>query len=423
MTQIDKMVFDTAYELWSMRRPQMETRRRLKRYTYGDQWGDVVTTRSGERMVESDLILSTGRRPITNNLIRRLVKTLIGRFRELSEREGWYETTGGETDDIMELKELDSRLLEEFLISGMAIQRIGDDNPLSVTPVKVENVNPERFFCNDFRDPRGLDIDIVGMLHDMSPAETMLRFGGKDGERRETVMRALGSQDTTTMPLTTGSADFYVGARGRQRIIEVWTREYGMSGEISWQCRWYAPTGEMLSSYVSPWRHGQHPFAVKFYPLTDGEIHSFVEDIVDQQRYINRLIVLIDRIMSTSAKGVLLFPVNQKPQNFSWHDIARRWASPDGIIPITGMSDDMPQQIQGSGGDMNAYRLLEMELRLFEQTSGVGSALIGGSNSGREASGADMYAAQVENATIALADIFETFRSIIRQRRGKLINN
>ena len=35
-----------------------------------------------------------------------------------------------------------------------------------------------------------------------------------------------------------------------------------------------------------------------------------VEDIIDQQRHINRLISLIDFIMGSSAKGVLLVPDN-----------------------------------------------------------------------------------------------------------------
>ena len=82
--------------------------------------------------------------------------------------------------------------------------------------------------------------------------------------------------------------------------------------------------------------HRSHPFAVKFYPLTDGEIHSFVEDVIDQQKAINRLMVQIDHIMATSAKGVLLFPLDQKPADIDWRDISERWAQPDGVIPVTG---------------------------------------------------------------------------------------
>ncbi len=40
-----------------------------------------------------------------------------------------------------------------------------------------------------------------------------------------------------------------------------------------------------------------------FYPMIDGEIHSFVEDIIDQQHNINWLMTLNDRMLSQAAKG------------------------------------------------------------------------------------------------------------------------
>ena len=45
----------------------------------------------------------------------------------------------------------------------------------------------------------------------------------------------------------------------------------------------------------------EHPICCCFTPL-DGEVWGFVEDIIDQQKYINRLIVLQDMIISASAK-------------------------------------------------------------------------------------------------------------------------
>lgn len=417
---IDRQVFDTVTQLWASRLQIMNTRRRLKRYTYGDQWGDIVCDDEGRRVVESELLRRNGRRPITNNLIRRLVKTLVGRFREMGINEGWYDATLAVSPGLSELDELDSRLFEEFLISGMAIQRIADDNPLAGGAPAVENVNPECFFCNDFCDPRGTDIDLIGMLHDMSPAEVRRRFGGTTAKSREALSRILAASGNDIAAAPSTMARFHTPARGRVRIIEAWSREYDTNGNISWRVRWFAPNGALISSYYSPWRHRAHPFVVKFYPLTDGEIHSFVEDVVDQQRYINRIVVLLDRMMATSAKGVLVFPQGQKIKGMEWDEVARLWASPDGIIPIQGEMDGMPQQISGTNGDMSIYRLLEMELKLFEQSAGVGPALLGSSNVLSSARGAEMYSATVENATIALADIFYTFRSLLRHRDAKL---
>ena len=184
-TDIDLRVFDTAFALWTARAKIYDTRRRLKRYTYGDQWADILYNDRGDSMVESAVMRAKGRQPITNNLIRRLIKTIVGRYRDMATRSGWYDADGEAYENRELLEELDSRLLEEFLISGMAIQRVADDNPFRQGRPLVSNVNPEAFFCNDFRDPRGYDLDIVGMLHDMSPGEVMLRFDGKGKTSRE----------------------------------------------------------------------------------------------------------------------------------------------------------------------------------------------------------------------------------------------
>lgn len=420
MNDIDRRVFETAFSLWASRGKIYDTRRRLKRYTYGDQWADVLYNDRGDSMIESALIRAKGRQPITNNLIRRLIKTIVGRYRDMATRNKWYsvEKDTYEADELLE--ELDSRLLEEFLISGMAVQRVGADNPFRNGRPLVSNVNPEAFFCNDYRDPRGYDLDVVGMLHDMSPAEVMLRFGGKGRQRRQQLQKWLTVDEDSALAASASSQQFFVAPKGRCRIVEVWTREYSDKGAVSWRARWFTAAGILLDTYESA--AGSHPFAIKFYPLTDGEIHSFVEDVVDQQRYINRLIVLIDSILKTSAKGVLLFPETQRV-NMTYDDIAERWANPGSIIPIKGNSTLMPQQLSAVGGDGSAYRLLEMELKLFDQTAGVGTALLGSVNAAGTATGVEHYQAQVENATIALADIFRTFRSLIARRDSLLIAN
>lgn len=415
--KIDRRVFETAYNLWTSRGEMITTRQRLKRYTYGDQWGDIVNV-EGRRMVERDWIVSTGRKPITNNLIRRMVKSIVGRFRDMATSARWYE----DTPHADSLEELDSRLLEEFLISGMAIQRVADDNPLLGFEPEVVNVSPEAFICNEYFDPRGRDIEMAGMLHDMSPAEVMMRFGGIGRVNKSRLMQLLRQDDSSLCGMTGVAATFFTPRKGRYRVIEIWTREYSVRQGVKWRVRWFTASGVLLDSYLSPWAHGQHPFVIKFYPLTDGEVHSFVEDLIDQQYYINRIIVMIDRIMSTSAKGVLLFPIQQKLDGISLREIGERWSRPDGIIPISGNTDIMPQQIGGTTADVAAYRLLEMELKLFDQTSGVGAALLGNAGGGAGGAGAEHYKAQVENATIALADIFRTFLSHIKQRNETLLS-
>ena len=159
---------------------------------------------------------------------------------------------------------------------------------------------------------------------------------------------------------------------------------------------------------------------VKFYPLIDGEVHSFVEDVIDQQKYINRLIVTIDHIMNCSAKGVLLFPVEQLPPGVGWDKVTENWAQADGVIPITGRSPQMPQQVISNSGNTDAHHLLDVQLKLFREVSGVSDALAGQVTGAR---GAEMLESQVRNATISLSDIFKTFGDFMSKRNDKALKS
>ena len=78
-----KTVLESAYAAWSEASSLRERRERYKSYTYGDQWCDLVSDRTGRRMREDRLLLESGAKPLTNNLIRQLVKTVVGRYLSL----------------------------------------------------------------------------------------------------------------------------------------------------------------------------------------------------------------------------------------------------------------------------------------------------------------------------------------------------
>lgn len=465
----NEAILDMALEAWRGGALLRERRERYKRYTYGDQWNDTVKSADGRVLTEGELVSETGRKPLTNNMIRQLVKCVVGNFRS-SLKDGDFPASqpGAVPKEAAErnlIDELDCRMLEEFLISGCAVQRVVTERRPAGAGVWVDNVSPSRFFINRFTDPRGLDIELVGMLHDWSLREVLIRFGGGSQQRAREISALFGSYGSGAGRVPTGDADtatFFEAERGRCRVIEVWTLESrnimkchdpqtgrlftadasgmrqlrklnaerrsagcpevrtDLRTTVRWHCRMLAPGGEVLDEYDSPYLHGMHPFAVKFYPLTDGEVHSFVEDVIDQQRYINRLITLMDHIMSVSAKGVLLFPMDKKPTCYSWDEIGRLWADCNGIIPYenTGTPGE-PKQIITGGEHSGAYRLLDLQMRLFQQISGVSGALQGRLEGGGNVSAA-LFDAQVRNSAVAIRDILDTFNSF-RLNRNRLV--
>lgn len=452
---------ESAYKAWMRTAPLREMRRRCKLFAYGRQWDDIVTDADGITSTEADAAVRAGHHPLTNNMIRQLIQCVIGTFRRRLHPNG---SRSADNADFNQLDELDARMLEEFLISGCAIQRVSRLTRPQGSGVWVDNVSPDRFFVNDFRDPRGSDIRLIGMLHDIAPAELLMRFGS-DPRALEVITRrwsiADRSKGTDFAPLSDicrsscGSAqalDFFEAPAGMCRVIEIWTLESmpvirchdPLSAEVfltpassaadisrlnsrrskagaalltthpcatlRWHCRWLTPGGEVITHYISPYRHCSHPFAVKLYPLIDGEVHSLVEDIIDQQRHINRLITLIDHILSVSAKGALLFPSEAKPHGMTWSDIADRWARCGAVIPYDSRkSSAIPQQIVSGGENDTAFRLLDLNLRLFQQISGVSDALQGRIPDNHTS--AALYESQIQSATNALRDILDSFDS------------
>lgn len=446
-------IFQLALEAWQGGEDMRRRRQRYKKFTFGRQWDDMVRGLDGKIYKEAALARENGQRPLTNNLIRQLVKCVVGNFRNLTQDDDPASANAPDeaTCRRNSLLELDCRMLEEFLISGCAIQRVVDEKRMHGAGVWVDNVSPDDFFVNRYRDPRGHDIELVGMLHSMSRREVEMRFG-HDEERRRAIAEAYGMPGLSGVEQlgSPASPHFFRAGGGRCRVVEVWTLEsrnllrchnrstgrfyiceseaVAEGGEpvermpfttLRWRCRFFTSSGKQLDEYDSPYRHGCHPFAVKLYPLIDGEVHSLVEDIIDQQKHINRLITTIDHVMSTSAKGVLLFPNDQKLDSMDWPEIGRIWSSPNGVLPYDPRrSTGEPHQVVSQGEQSGAYRLLETQFGLFQQISGLTEALQGRLPLGNTS--AALYESQLRSGVTALRDMLDSFNDF-RISRNEII--
>ena len=77
----NERVLALAYKAWQNGESLRNRRNRYKQYTYGQQWNDLVRDEHGNLITEGELAVKDGKRPMTNNLIRQLVKCVVGRFR------------------------------------------------------------------------------------------------------------------------------------------------------------------------------------------------------------------------------------------------------------------------------------------------------------------------------------------------------
>lgn len=472
----DTLILEAAHDAWQRMAPLRQRRARYCRFTYGDQWSDISANTLNRRMTEWEEAVNAGCKPLTNNLIRRLIKTIVGRFRQ-ERTENNLSATPTVAPDINNLDELDARTLEEFLISGMAIHRVCRERRMGGDGAWVDNISPDRFFVNAFTDPRGGDIEMAGCLLDMSLAEVIMRFAGGSAKRAGQLRKLYAATGDAPGLFGNSSAvgpqSFFQARDGRCRVIEVWTLEsrerlrchdqldatFGYlpasdAGRLRrlnsarrrrklpliesrweiatiWHCRHLAPDGFLLDSYDSPLADGSLPYAIKMYPLTDGDVHPLVEDVIDQQKYVNRLITLMDHIMGVSAKGTLLVPLECLPkgkdpkvspdiaQQRQLEQVGRLWGAPGAVIPYHSYDGSEPHQVSSPAADIGAMDMLRTQIQLFEDISGVNSALMGKNVSA--AVGAQRYESEMRNSAISILDLMHTFADFT-SRRDRLLS-
>jgi len=377
---------------------------------------------------------------------------------------------------------LDAAAFREFMISGVVVSRTGYKyiKEKNISDAYVNNCHINRMWFNtDIEDPRGDDIRYIGQFVDAPISNIIATFAVNEADEeiikkwyephyiKESVSNHLTSDKYDTMDFFSSpdndTVRLYEGweltGEWRMRIhdplyatyetkketnelkkrlekenldrITMYTEQgvpleniplikYNRVYEEFWYYYFMTPGGNILKEGETPFTHESHPFTFIAHPLIDGVIKGFVADLIDQQRYINRTIILIDFMISSSAKGVLLVPEDAIPVGMDIEDIAEEWTKFNGVIKIRlKPGAALPQQISANNTNVGVFDLLNMQLGLFEKISGVSGAM-----QGQKASAgtpAARYIAETQNSLVNLVDLFKTFMEYIETRDYKLL--
>jgi hypothetical protein len=485
-----------AQHYWNQMDEFRKDRERNKRYTYGKQWDDVICV-DGKSMTEEDYIKMQGNVPLKNNLIRRLVRNVLGVYRSqmkeptCTARDRDEQKLGETMSTILQcnmqlnrMNNMYARTMEEFLISGFIVHRKSYGWRNNKEDCWTDYVQPNNFFIdNNMRDFRGWDVSVLGEVHDISFGQLCEQFASTPYEYqqlKEIYHLAANRDYIASFAERFGYSrlenyDFlFTSDPGRCRVIELWRKEQKpryrchdyQNGDIFkieiqdyqsevvavneerlrmakavglpedevplikatwfvddyWYFYYLTPFGHILREGETPYEHGSHPYVFKAYPFIDGEIHSFVADVIDQQRYTNRLITLYDWIMRASAKGVLLMPEDCLPDGVSIEDIADSWTEFNGVIVYKpSKSGAIPHQVANNSTNIGITELLNIQLKFFEDISGVTGALQG--KPGFSGESAAHYNQQTENATKSLLDLLECFSDFVTDGAYKDVKN
>ena len=489
---VDMKALYKAQASWESGRKLREQRLRCLRYTYGDQYSDLVTY-DGKTTREDEYIYDQGGVPLQTNLIRRLVRSVLGEYKKNAgdmiciARDRDEQSLGEMMTITMQANRkinkmglLELRAMEELTVSGTVFlkEEWGWMNNQMDTWTSIVNPN-NMFFDGVMQDPRHWDLSIIGQIHDMEFGVLASTFCKTKKEYDEIAQIYRLARDKENIfdfhqknsKYTQEIIDFLTpSTTGLCRVVEVWTVEQKQrfrchdraigeyyideivnEGEITkennrrkrqakitgtepklieydwfidnyWYYRFMTPFGQILMEGESPYSHKTHPFSLILHPFIDGKVQSFVADIIDQQKYINRGIVLNDMAIRASIKGLMMFPEQLLSDNMSIETLTKNFTRMNGMIIYKHNPNiPMPQQIRANSVPVGMNELVMMQMNAMENISGVHGAMQGrDANAG--VSGV-LYAQQQQNAATTLIDLTESFQSLIEDNTIKKVKN
>lgn len=386
--------------------------------------------------------------------------------------------------DINEMEELDSDSMRMLLNGGMTAQRIeyGINSSKDKRDVWIYSVNPSRLFFNtNLEDVRMWDVTCVGELFDMKLDEVLAHFGYTP-EEKERIVGIYGDSDkissetyslqgkevrdlTFYTPSRPDLCRVILGWKLESRDAYLWNdnlngtwgympyndesrmlldeanerrKESAMKNGISnedclcieycyateryWYYRYMSPYGDVLQEGRSPYWHGEHNYVLHLFPLVQGKLGNFVEQFIDQQRAINRTATLIDFIRGTSSKGVLVVD-DDAFESMTREEVIDEYVRYNGVLFVKlkpGQSiDGVVRQYNSGAAVAGDFELLNLQLRLINEISGVNSAMQG--QAPKAGTPASLYAQQVQNSSLNLKGMFDSFRTFRRRRDTKLM--
>lgn len=382
-----------------------------------------------------------------------------------------------------ECMELDSDSLNMLMLSGICAQRIeyGFNSAKQNRDVWIYGVNPTRLFFNtNLEDVRAWDLNLIGEIYDL-PLSDVVAYFARNKVQRDAIISIYGDRPSGYYAGSDGmqgkqNRDMTFSTSSRPdlcRVILAWKKEsrecyfcndtltgewwyssfsdkpaldemnnqrmqeavmngvepedvllieYEWSVEQYWYYRYMSPSGDVLQEGRSPYWHKEHNYVLHLYPLVQGKIFNFVEDFIDQQRAINRTMTLIDFIRGASSKGVLIADEDVL-SSMSKEELVDEYVRYNGVIfvklPQGKSIDNVVRQYSGSVSVAGDYELLNLQLKLINDISGVNSAMQGRpASSGTPAS---LYAQQVQNSSLNLKGLMDSFKSFRLRRDNKVM--
>ena len=196
--------------------------------------------------------------------------------------------------------------------------------------------------------------------------------------------------------------------------------EYEEKFVTSWVYYHLSPWGHILWTQDSPYDHNSHSYVAKFHSMFRGQVQGMVYDLIDPQKSANRNFIMHDFITGAAAKGVLLVPDEAIPDDMDLEDIADEWSRYNGVIKYSAKDGvRQPEQVVARNFNVGQFDMLNMQMKLMHDISGVHDAAQGKSlGTGTPSS---LYQQAVNNSHVNVLDYMESFAWLLAQRDYKIV--
>ncbi len=180
-----------------------------------------------------------------------------------------------------------------------------------------------------------------------------------------------------------------------------------------WQYYFFAPNGRILCEGESPYDYKSHPFSLSLFPYVNGEIHPFMGMFIDQQKFINRMVMINDFAIRTAAKGMTFLPLSKKPDDMTREEYANQKSKFNAVFiydDTKSRSDAKPEFYTHSAFNTGANEMLQTQLNMIHEVSGVSGALQG--KTPTSGTSAARYAMESQNATTTIYPLIKKFNGL-----------
>ena len=493
--RVDMELYTRCEQAWMNGEDIRTNYERIRKYTFEDQWGDIIHWRNGE-ITEREYIQRKGNVPLQNNIMISIQNSVVGLYTKQAGEPNCFAVTqeGQWLSDLMsatiQQNWQDTKMLSmlkkafgEYLDGGVAIARETLSEENGHRYAWTDHISLNYAFWEAGDDIRMSDLRLIGVLHDVAPGEIYKKFCNDEyGWTVEEINEVFDIEQTDSHRYYRSSGvqhndknklDFISFDKPSDaslcRLIEVWTKEtktryqcydptgknadetefrvevkdiwrieqmnqmriqqymeagvpeeewalieYKLREDEYWFYTYMAPDGTVIASGETPYEFNSHPFTISLYPYVNGEIHPFMGNIIDQQRYINRLIIMHDMAARAAAKGLTIFPIENIPDGMSKEDIAEEMTEYDGLLFIqtNKLNPNLrPEVITASAVQIGTQELLQMQVNFMHDITNVTGAIQGKTPSA--GTSAARYAQETQNATTSLAALMDDFTSFV----------